>query len=70
MKNFFSTFLDFVTGGFFNYIGALLRKPFSKKTYAQLLQENTSNNVGMIAFGIPVILILVYYKMILSKYNQ
>ncbi len=39
MKHFFEFAVDFITGGFFNYLGASARKPFSKKTYNQLAEE-------------------------------
>ena len=52
MKNFFDRFLDLITGGFFNYLGALVRLPFSKKKYAVLADEALSNSMGMLVMTI------------------
>ena len=67
MKNFFENFLDFITGGFFNYLGALARKPFSKKTFPQLVEEKQSNNVGMLVMTLLLAIAYGYYKYSLSK---
>lgn len=67
MKNFFETFLDLITGGFFNYLGAAARKPFSKKTFTQLIEEKQSNNIGMVVMTMLLAIAFAYYKYSLSK---
>jgi len=62
MKNFFDFFIDFITGGMFNYIGALLRLPFSKKKFSVLAEDTLSNNIGMLATAILLFLFVVYIK--------
>lgn len=52
MKDFFDQFLDFITGGFFNHLGALVRLAFSEKKYPELLKENLSNSIGMVVMTI------------------
>jgi hypothetical protein len=52
VKDIFSQFIDFITGGFFNVLGAVVRLPFSKKKYGQLLEEPTSNYLGMVVMTI------------------
>jgi hypothetical protein len=50
MKGFFG----FITGEFFNYIGAIFRLPFSKKKYTVLPEETRHNNIvfGHIKYNI------------------
>jgi len=67
MKNFFENFLDFITGGFFNYLGAIARKPFSKKTFLQLVEERLSNTIGMVVMTVLIAIAFGYYKYSLSK---
>jgi hypothetical protein len=55
-------FLDFITGGFFNYIGAIVRLPFSKEKFATLVEENQSNNYGMLVMTILLFAVFVYIK--------
>jgi hypothetical protein len=62
MKNFFGSFLDFITGGFFNVVGAAARSLFSKKKYAQLFEEPMSNYVGMAIFTLILLAVFVYIK--------
>jgi hypothetical protein len=62
MKGFFEFAFDFITGGFFNYLGALARKPFSKKTYKLLAEETMSNNIGMLVMTIFLFIAYAYYK--------
>ena len=50
MKNIPDSFLDFITGGFFNVIGAIARKLFSKRKYSDLVEEPLSNYIGMVVF--------------------
>ena len=65
MKDFF----DFITGGFFNYIGALVRLPFSKKKYSELVEETLSNNVGMFVTAIITLGVFVFIKISLNNIN-
>jgi len=62
MKNFFDSFLDFITGGFFNVVGAAARFLFSKKRYSQLLEETMSNYVGMAIFALILLALFAYIK--------
>ena len=62
MKDFFDNFLDFITGGFFNVVGAAARSLFSKKKYSQLLEEPMSNYVGMAIFTLLLLVVFVYIK--------
>ena len=59
MKNFFDFFFDFISGGGFNYIGAIIRLPFSKKKFSVLVEESLSNSIGM--FASAIILFLVFH---------
>jgi hypothetical protein len=63
MKNFFDNFLDFITGGFFNVVGAAARSFFSKKKYSQLLEETISNYVGMTIFTVILLGFFFYIKL-------
>jgi len=63
MKNFLDSFLDFVTGGFFNVIGAAARKLFSKRKYSDLVEESLSNYIGMVVFTIILLGGYFYLKM-------
>ncbi len=58
MKQFF----DFIAGGFFNYIGAIVRMPFSKEKFATLVEDNQSNNYGMLVMTIMLLALFVYIK--------
>jgi hypothetical protein len=62
MKKFFEQFLDFITGGFFNVIGAAARVLFSKKKYAVLLEEPLSNYIGMVVMTVLLIGVYLYIK--------
>jgi hypothetical protein len=62
MKNFLIEFIDFITGGFFNYIGAAARLPFSKKKFTSLAEERLSNSVGMLVMTILLIALFLYIK--------
>ena len=66
-KDLFSKFIDFITGGFFNVLGAAVRLPFSGKKYSELLEESTSNWLGMAV--ITVILLTLYFIYKLSLQN-
>jgi hypothetical protein len=55
-------FLDFITGGFFNYIGAIVRLSFSKEKFATLVEENQSNNYGMLVTTILLFAVFIYIK--------
>ncbi len=61
MNNFF----DFITGGFFNYIGAAWRKLFSKEKFNVLAKENLSNNIGMLIVTILIFALFAVIKFIL-----
>jgi hypothetical protein len=64
MKNFLDFFFDFITGGMFNYLGAMIRVPFSKEKFSVLVKEALSNSIGMFASAIIlfVIFALVYFS--------
>jgi len=62
MKNFFDHFIDFFSGGFFNYLGAFVRLPFSKMKFAELLEDNQSNNMGMLVTALLMLLVFAYIK--------
>ena len=64
MKNFFDFFFDLISGGGFNYIGAIIRLPFSKKKFSVLVEESLSNSIGM--FASAIILFLVFVDMNIS----
>lgn len=64
MKNFFENFLDFITGGFFNYLGAMARAPFSKRSFKELVPETLSNNIGMVVMTILLAILYFIYKYI------
>jgi hypothetical protein len=55
-------FIDFITGGFFNYLGAGWRKLFSKEKYSVLVEEDLSNSYGMMISAILFLAALVYIK--------
>jgi hypothetical protein len=52
MKDFLNGFIDFITGGFFNYIGAAARVLFSGKKFSSLVKEKQSNYVGMLVMTV------------------
>jgi hypothetical protein len=62
MKNFFDFFIDFITGGVFNYLGAIIRLPFSKKKFSVLAEDTLSNNFGMFATAVIFFIFLIYLK--------
>jgi len=66
MRNFLDNFLDFITGGFFNVVGAAARRLFSKKKYSQLLEETMSNYVGMAIFTLILLAFFFYIKLRIS----
>jgi len=57
MKNFFDFFFDFITGGMFNYLGAIIRLPFSKERFSVLVKDTLSNSIGMFASAIILFLL-------------
>jgi len=61
MNNFF----DFITGGFFNYIGAAWRKLFSKEKFSVLAKENLSNSIGMLIVTVLIFVLFAIIKFIL-----
>jgi len=63
MKNFLNEFIDFITGGFFNYIGAAARILFSKKKFSSLVQEKQSNYVGMLIMTLLLFGLFLWIKM-------
>ncbi len=63
MKNFLNGFFEFITGGFFNYIGAAVRVLFSKKKYQELVQEPFSNYMGMFVLTIILFIFFLYIKL-------
>jgi len=63
MKNFLNDFIDFITGGFFNYLGAAVRVLFSKKKFSSLVQEKQSNYVGMLVMTILLFGLFLWIKM-------
>jgi hypothetical protein len=60
MKNFFDFFFDFITGGIFNYLGAIIRLPFSKEKFSVLAEESLSNSIGMFVSAIILFLVFAY----------
>lgn len=58
MNNFF----DFITGGFFNYLGAFVRLPFSKEKFSTLVEETQSNNYGMLVMTVILIIAFVIIR--------
>jgi hypothetical protein len=64
MKNFFDFFFDFITGGCFNYLGAITRLPFSKEKFSVLVKETLSNSIGMFASAIILFLVfaIIYFS--------
>jgi len=60
MKNFLDFFFDFITGGCFNYLGAIIRLPFSKEKFAVIVEESLSNSIGMLASAIILFLVFAY----------
>jgi len=64
MKSFLDFFLDFITGGFFNYLGAIIRLPFSKEKFSVLVEDKLSNSIGM--FASAVILFILFAFVYLS----
>jgi hypothetical protein len=63
MKNFFNDLIDFITGGFFNYIRAAVRVPFPKKKFSALAEEQLSNSAGMLFMTILFIVLFLYIKL-------
>lgn len=61
MNNFF----DFITGGFFNYIGAAWRKLFSKEKFSVLVKKNLSNSIGMLIVTVWILILFAFIKFIL-----
>jgi hypothetical protein len=57
-------FLDFITGGFFNYIGAAWRKLFQREKYAVLVRENLSNSYGMLIMSVILFVFFVIIKLL------
>ena len=55
-------FFDLLTGGFFNYIGALIRLPFEKEPYNKLVEENISNTYGMLVTTVLLFAIFAFIK--------
>ncbi|MBL7740450.1 MAG: hypothetical protein JNK14_14630 [Chitinophagaceae bacterium] len=51
MKNFLDEFIDFITGGFFNYLGAAARILFTKEKFSVLVKEKQSNHTGMLVMS-------------------
>jgi len=64
MKSFLDFFLDFITGGCFNYLGAIIRLPFSKEKFSVLVEDKLSNSIGM--FASAVILFIFFAFVYLS----
>jgi len=58
-------FIDFITGGFFNYIGAAWRKLFSKEKFLVLVEENLSNSTGMLIMTVLLFILFALIKYIL-----
>ena len=67
MKNFLNEFIDFITGGFFNYIGAAVRVLFSKKKFSVLARERLSNSVGMLVITILLIGLFLWIKLSIKQ---
>jgi hypothetical protein len=63
MRNFLDEFIDFITGGFFNHLGATVRILFSKRKYSELVQEKLSNYMGMFIMTIFLLILYVWYKL-------
>jgi hypothetical protein len=62
MKNSLNNFFDFITGGFFNYIGAGVRVLFTNRKFSSLLKDTMSNYVGMMVMGILLLALFLYIK--------
>jgi len=58
-------FFDFITGGFFNYIGAAWRKLFSKERFSVLVKENLSNSIGMLIVTVFILVLFAIIKFML-----
>ena len=56
-------FVDFITGGFFNFIGAAWRKLFSKEKFSVLVKENLSYNIGMLILTILIFALFAVIKL-------
>jgi hypothetical protein len=55
-------FLDFISGGFFNYLGAMVRFPFSKEKFSVLVKETQSNNYGMLVTTVIIFIVFVLIR--------
>jgi len=55
--------MDFITGGFFNYVGAAVRLLFSKKKFSSLVQETQSNYTGMLVVTILLFIFFLWVKL-------
>jgi len=62
MKKFLDQFLDLITGGIFNLIGAATRVLFSKKKFHALVEEPMSNYIGMLVVTIFLFGFFLYIK--------
>jgi hypothetical protein len=63
MKNFLNEFIDFITGGFFNYLGAGVRVFFSKKKFSSLIHEKQSNYTGMLIMTVILFALFLWIKL-------
>ena len=63
MRKFLDLFLDLITGGIFNYIGAATRVLFSKKKFHVLVEEPMSNYIGMLVFTVFLFGFFLYIKL-------
>ncbi|HEY6502910.1 MAG TPA: hypothetical protein VIZ28_02940 [Chitinophagaceae bacterium] len=63
MKNFLDHFIDFITGGFFNYLGAAARVLFSDEKFSTLVKEKQSNYVGMLVMTIFLFGLFLWIKL-------
>lgn len=55
---------DFITGGFFNYLGAASGKLYLKEKYSDLVRENLSNSYGMLITTIGLFIFFVLIKLL------
>ncbi|MBI3138473.1 MAG: hypothetical protein HYZ15_07815 [Sphingobacteriales bacterium] len=59
-----NSFFDFITGGFFNYLGAAWRKMYLKEKYSLLVKENLSNSYGMLIMTVILFIFFILIKLL------
>jgi hypothetical protein len=63
VKNFFEHLVDFITGGFFSYVGAAVRILFVEEKFSSLVKDPMSNNIGMLVLTILLFGVVLYIKL-------